>query len=195
MKPTPFQFLIGSRYTLPLWLGLAGYFWFYKLGGDWNALTQDQQIATVMLGGLFVIPWLLSFPTVFFYEREQALYRKSAMSPEERWQKQTVRQTIVLVLVAAALLYGGFQWWKSQPVPQPVSTPAVLGMGSVSVLAGTVAYRKLKSSRSPAPAPEQPAIVSWCLPVAKQSSIQVIQLPDYCQRVMTREKKATVSQA
>lgn len=195
MKPTPFQFLIGSRYTLPLWLGLAGYFWFYKLGGDWNALTQDQQIATAMLGGLFGIPWLLSFPTVFFYEREQALYRKSAMSPEERWQKQTVRQTIVLVLAAAALLYGGFQWWKSQPVPEPVSTPAVLGMGSVSVLAGTVAYRKVRTWRSRTPQTNQPAIVAWCLPVPKQTSLQVIQLPDYCQRVMTREQKATVSQA
>lgn len=195
MKPTPFQFLIGSRYTLPLWLGLAAYFWFYKLGGDWDALTQDQQIATAMLGGLFVIPWLLSFPTVFFYEREQALYRKSAMSPEERWQKQTVRQTAFLVLLAAAILYFAFNWWKSAPEPEPVSyKAAAVGVGGVSILA-TSAYLKLKSWRSPAQETEQPAIVSWSLPVPKQTTIQVIQLPDYCLRVMTREKKPTVSQA
>lgn len=194
MKPTPFQFIIGSRYTLPIWIGLALYFWFSH-GGDWNAFTPDQQIANIIVAGAFALAWLASFPTTFFYEREQANYRKSAMSPEERWQKQTVRQTIFLVVLAAALLYGGFHYWKNTPELQPVSTPAVLGMGSVSVLAGTVAYRTVRTWRSRTPQTDQPAIVSWCLPVPKQTSIQVISLPDYCQLVMTREKKATVSQA
>lgn len=193
MKPTPFQFLIGSRYTLPLWLGLAAYFW-YSHGGDWNAFTPDQQLANTIVIGVFAFAWLMSFPTVFFYEREQAAYRRSAMSPEERWQKQTVRQTVFLVLLAAALLYFGFNWWKSTPEPEPVSyKAAAAGIGSVSIVA-TTAYLKVKSWRSPTPQTEQPALVSWCLPVPKQEAIQVIQLPDYCRKVMTREQKPTVSQ-
>lgn len=189
MKPTPFQWLIASKFTLPLWIGAGLYFWFYKLGGDWNALTQDQQIATTILGLMFAIPFLLSFPTVFFYEREQSAYKRSALSPEERWQTKMIRQTFLLVLLAAALLYFGVSSWKNSPEPQPVSSPAVLGMSSGAALVGTVAYRTLKARRSPANSPEQPAIVSWCVPVAKQTRVQVVSLPDYCQRVMSAGKK------
>jgi len=185
MKPTPFQWLIASKFTFPIWVGLGLYFWFYKLGGDWNALTEDQQIATTILGVLFAVPWLLSFPTVFFYEREQRLYAKSALSPEERWQKKMVRQTFFLVLVAIALLYFGWQWWKSPaPEAQPASfKAAAAGTLGAGVLA-TTAYLKVKSWRNGSEE-DQPAIVSWCLPVPKQPTIQVIVLPDYCKRVMS----------
>jgi len=184
MKPTPFEWLLASRFTLPIWLGLAAYVWFSH-GGDWNAFTPDQQLVITIAGGLFAVLWLKSFPTVFFFEREQAAIRKSAISPEERWQRQTVAQTFFLVLVAIALIYFGLQWWKSAPEPQPTTTKAALSVGSAGVLA-TTAYLKVKSWRSHREA-EQPAIVSWCLPVPTHSpSQQEIRatLPAYCRQVL-----------
>lgn len=184
MKPTPFQWLIASKFTFPIWVGLGLYFWFYKLGGDWNALTQDQQVATTILGALFAIPWLVSFPTVFFYEREQRLYAKSAMSPEERWQKKMVGQIVFLVLLAAALLYFGFTSWKNSPDPQPASYKAAGVVGGLSLVA-IPAYLKVKAWRIPSRTTEHPVLVSWCLPVPKRETLQVIALPDYCKRVMS----------
>lgn len=185
MRPTPLQWLFGSRYTLPVWLGLGLWLWFSQ-GGDWKALNQDQQISFVILGALFLLAFLKSFPTVYFWEKEQSRYRKSSMSPEERWQRATVSQTLLLLLVAAAALYFGFNWWKSTPEPQPASyKAAAAGVGGASILA-TTAYLKVRTWRSPAITTEQPAIVSWCLPVAKQSpSREQIALPDYCKRVLT----------
>ena len=183
MKPSPFQWLIASKYTLPIWLGLGVYF-FYSHGGDWNAFTPDQQLANMIVGGAFAIAWLVSFPTVFFYEREQNAYKRSALSPEERWQKKMVGQIVFLVLLAAAALYFGITSWKSSPEPQPASyKAAAAGVGGVSLLA-TTAYLKIKGWRSPAEI-QQPAIVSWCLPVPKHSATtQPIALPDYCSKVM-----------
>lgn len=184
MKPTPFEWLIASRYTVLFWIGLAAYFWFSH-GGDWNGFTPDQQLSIVIVGGLFAVLWLKSFPTVMFFEIEQSRYRRSAMSAEERWQRQTVTQTFLLVLVAIALLYFGWQWWKSEPQPQPTQTRAALGIGGMGVLA-TTAYLKVKAWRSSREA-EQPAIVSWCLPVPQHSPSQqeiMANLPDYCRQVL-----------
>lgn len=185
MKPTPIEWLLASRYTLPLWVGL-GLYLFYSLGGDWSRFTEDQQLAIMIVGVVFGLFWLKAFPTVFFYEREQSAYRRSAMSPEERWQRATVRQTFFLVLVAIALIYFGWQWWKSAPEPQPASyKAAAAGVGGASLIA-TTAYLKVKAWRGGSEA-VQPAIVSWCLPVPKHSPRReqlVSQLPDYCRLVM-----------
>lgn len=184
MTPTPFAWLIASRYTFFIWIGLAAYVWFSH-GGDWNGFTSDQQLAITIVGGLFAVLWLKSFPTVFFYEREQAIRKRSAMNAEERWQRATVTQTFFLVLVALALIYFGLQWWKSAPEPQPTTTKAALRVGGAGVLA-TTAYLKVKAWRSSREA-EQPAIVSWCLPVPKHSPSQqeiMANLPDYCRRVL-----------
>lgn len=183
MRPTPLQWLFGSRYTIPLWIGLGLWLW-YSQGGDWNALNQDQQISFVIIGAFFALAFLKCFPTTYFYEREQSRYRKSSMSPEERWQRATVSQTLLLLLVAAAALYFGFHYWKSTPEPEPVSFKAA-GIGGASVLM-TTAYLKVRTWRGSQQA-GQPAIVAWCLPVPKQSASQpqlVSQLPDYCQRVL-----------
>ena len=143
MRPTPFQWLFGSRYTLPLWLGLGLWFWFSQ-GGDWERLTQDQQISIAIVGGLFGFAFLQSFPTVFFYEREQSMYRKSSMSPEQHWQRKTVYQLFFLMLIAAALIYAGVHYWKSPASePQPASYKAAAGVGGVSLLAGA-AYVTIK---------------------------------------------------
>ena len=107
MKPTPLEWIIASRYTFFIWIGLGLYF-FFSHGGDWNNFTNDQQLAIMIVCGVFALLWLKALPTVFFYEREQALYRKSHISPEERWRRATVRQTFFFVLVAAALLYMGW---------------------------------------------------------------------------------------
>lgn len=183
MKPTPFQLLIGSPYLLPVWLGLALYF-FYSHGGDWNAFTPDQQLANIIVGGAFAFAWLMSFPTVFFYHLEQRRYAKSALSPEERWQRQMIRQTAFLVLLAAALLYYAFTTWKSSPDPQPVNYKAA-GVATSVGLVAIPAYLKLRTWRSPATSPEHSNIVSWCLPVPKQTAKQTLALPDYCKRVMS----------
>lgn len=190
MRPTPLQWLFGSRYTLPVWIGLLLWLW-YSQGGDWNNLNQDQQISFVIIGAFFALAFLKCFPTTYFYEREQARYRKSSMSPEERWQRATVSQTLLLLLVAAAALYFGFEWWKSTPEPQPTTTKATLTLGSASVLA-TTAYLKVKSWRTRS-APEIPATVSWCLPVPKQTGQPVSQLPDYCRKVMTTAQNTTAA--
>lgn len=184
MTPTPFAWLIASRYTFFIWIGLAAYVWFSH-GGDWNGFTPDQQLAITIVGGLFAVLWLKSFPTVFFYEREQAIRKRSAMNAEERWQRATVTQTFFLVLVALALIYFGLQWWRSAPEPQPTTTKAALSVGGVGVLA-TTAYLKVKAWRSSREA-DQPAMVSWCLPVPKHSPSQqeiMANLPEYCRRVL-----------
>lgn len=184
MRPTPFEWLIASRYTVLFWIGLAAYFWFSH-GGDWNAFTEEQQIAIMVAGVVFGLFWLKAFPTVFFYEREQSIHRRSAMNAEERWQRATVTQTFFLVLVAIALLYFCLQWWKSAPEPQPTQTRAALGIGGAGVLA-TTAYLKVKAWRSSREA-KQPAIVSWCLPVPTHSPSQqeiMANLPEYCRLVL-----------
>lgn len=181
MRPTPLQWLFGSRYTLPLWIGLLLWLWFSQ-GGDWNALNQDQQISFAIIGAFFALAFLKCFPTTYFYEREQARYRKSSMSPEERWQRATVSQTLLLLLVAAAALYFGFHYWKPTPEPEPVSFKAA-GIGGASVLM-TTAYLKVKAWRSRSEA-GQPAIVAWCLPVPQQRGQQPLtQLPDYCKQLL-----------
>lgn len=113
-------------------------------------------------------------------------YRRSIMSPEERWQRATVRQTFFLVLVAIALLYFGLQWWKSTPEPQPTTTKAALSIGGAGVLA-TTAYVKVKAWRSSRHEADQPAIVSWCLPVPTHSPSQqeiLSNLPEYCRQLL-----------
>ena len=66
MRPTPLQWIVASRFTLPLWLGLGLWLWFSQ-GGSWENFTEDQQIAFVIIGGFFALAYLKSFPTVFFF--------------------------------------------------------------------------------------------------------------------------------
>lgn len=185
MKPTPLEWLLASRYTFLLWMGL-GFYLYSEYGWRWETWTEEQRLVVVVVGMVFAAAWIKAFPTVFFYEREQAVYKRTALSPEERWQRSTVRQTFFLVLLAAALLYFGLQWWKSAPVVQPTSTRTVLSVGGAGVLV-TTAYLKVKAWRSGSEAQQAP-IVSWCLPVPKQSPTQqqvAANLPDYCKRVMS----------
>ncbi len=185
MRPTPLQWLVGSRYTLPIWLGLGLWLWFSQ-GGDWDKLRQEQQLAFAILGGMFAIAYIKSFPTVFFFEREQALYRKSAISPEERWRRQTVYQIFFLVLVAAALLYAGFHYWKNAPEPQPASyKAAAAGVGGVSLLAGA-AYVTIKPYLVKKPDTAQKLYVSCPLPLPTRTPSEALELPDYCRRVLTK---------
>jgi hypothetical protein len=183
MRPTPLQWLVASRYTLPLWLGLGLWLW-YSQGGDWDNLNQDQQIAFAILGVVFAFAYIKSFPTVFFFEREQALYRKSSISPEERWRRQTVYQLFFLVLVAAALLYAGFHYWKSAPEPQPASYKAAAGVGGVSLLAGA-AYVTIKPYLVKKQETAHTPYVSCPLPIPSRTPAEKLELPDYCQRLLT----------
>ena len=192
IRPTPLEWILCSRFTLPFWIGLALYIWF-GWGGDWDALAQEQQLALVVGGGMFAVAYLKSFHTVFFYEREQNIYRKAHISPEERWRRQTVAQTFFLVALAAGLIYWGFHWWKSQPEqPQTTSLKAAsLGIGGVSILA-TTAYLKVRSWKRPAQTIEQPALVRWCLPVPSHSPTHqeiFSQLPDYCSSLLANAKQ------
>lgn len=182
MRPTPLQWLVASRYTLPLWLGLGLWLWFSQ-GGSWENFTEDQQIAFAILGGMFALAYLKSFPTVFFFEREQALYRKSSISPEERWRRQTVYQLFFLVLVAAALLYAGFHYWKSAPQPQPASYKAAAGVGGVSLLAGA-AYVTIKPYLVKKPDTAHTLYVSCPLPIPTRTPSDTLELPDYCQKLL-----------
>lgn len=191
IRPTPLEWIIASRYTLIFWLGLAAYIWF-GWGGDWEALAQEQQLALVIGGGMFAVAYLKSFHTVFFYERENALRKAQMISPEEKWRRQTVAQTFFLVLLAAGLIYWGVQWWKSEPAPQTTNYKAAsIGIGGASVLA-TTAYLKVRTWRSASKPTEQPAIVSWCLPVPTHSPTQAeiySNLPDYCQSLLVSGEK------
>ena len=194
MRPTPLQYLFGSRYTLPLWLGLGLWLWFSQ-GGEWDKFTQEQQIAFAILGAVFTLAVLKSFPTTYFYEREQARYRKSSISPEERWQRATVAQTFLLVLVAAALLYFGFNWWRSGPAPQPASYKAAAVIGGGSLVA-TTAYLKIKPYFMRKQKTEQPLYVSWCLPIPTPTAEEeTIELPDYCRRVLTAGDRSSPAPA
>jgi hypothetical protein len=184
MKPTPLEWLIASRYTLLLWIGLALYVW-VSHGSDWNNFTNDQQLAIIGVCALFAVLWLKAIPTVFFYEREQALYRKSHISPEERWRRATIFQTFFLALVAAAFIYMGWQWWKAPSTePQPVSLKAAAGIGGVSLVA-TTAYLTSKSLlvwKLPGKK-DQPFYVSCCLPIPKTTDAEM-ELPDYCKQLL-----------
>lgn len=182
MRPTPLQWLVASRYTLPLWLGLGLWLWFSQ-GGSWENFTEDQQIAFVIIGVVFTLAYIKSFPTVFFFEREQALYRKSSISPEERWRRQTVYQLFFLVLVAAALLYAGFHYWKSTPAPQPASYKAAAGVGGVSLLAGA-AYVTIKPYFVKKPDTAHTLYVSCPLPIPTSTPSGTLELPDYCQKLL-----------
>lgn len=182
MRPTPLQWLVASRFTLPLWLGLGLWLWFSQ-GGSWENFTEDQQIAFVIIGVVFVLAYIKSFPTVFFFEREQALYRKSSISPEERWRRQTVYQLFFLVLVAVALLYAGFHYWKNAPEPQPASYKAAAGVGGVSLLAGA-AYVTIKPYFVKKPDTDHTLYVSCPLPIPTRTSSETLELPDYCQPLL-----------
>lgn len=182
MRPTPLQWLVASRFTLPLWLGLGLWLWFSQ-GGSWEKFTEDQQIAFVIIGVVFALAYIKSFPTVFFFEREQALYRKSSISPEERWRRQTVYQLFFLVLVAAALLYAGFHYWKSAPEPQPASYKAAAGVGGVSLLAGA-AYVTIKPYFVKKPDTAHTLYVSCPLPLPTRTPSGSLELPDYCQKLL-----------
>ena len=182
MRPTPLQWLVASRYTLPLWLGLGLWLWFSQ-GGSWENFTEDQQIAFVIIGVVFAFAYITSFPTVFFFERAQALYRKSSISPEERWRRQTVYQLFFLVLVAAALLYAGFHYWKSAPQPQPASYKAAAAVGGVSLLAGA-AYVTIKPYFVKKPDTAQTLYVSCPLPLPTRTPSDTLELPDYCQKLL-----------
>lgn len=183
MRPTPLQWLVASRYTLPIWLGLGLWLWFSQ-GGDWEKFNQDQQLAFAIIGGMFALAYIKSFPTVFFFEREQALYRKSSISPEERWRRQTVYQLFFLVLVAAALLYAGFHYWKNAPEPQPTSYKAAAGVGGVSLLAGA-AYITIKPYFVKKPDTAHTLYVSCPLPIPTSTQTETLELPDYCRLVLT----------
>lgn len=182
MRPTPLQWLVASRYTLPIWLGLGLWLWFSQ-GGSWENFTEDQQIAFVIIGVVFALAYIKSFPTVFFFEREQALYRKNSISPEERWRRQTVYQLFFLVLVAAALLYAGFHYWKSAPEPQPASYKAAAGVGGVSLLAGA-AYVTIKPHFVKKPDTTHTLYVSCPLPIPTGTPSGRLELPDYCQKLL-----------
>lgn len=187
LTPTPFQFLIASRFTLPIWLGLAAYFWFSH-GGDWNGFTQDQQISIAIVGGIFALLWLKSIPTVFFYERERALMKKAHTSPEERWRRSAIRQTFALVAIALALLYLGWQWWH-EPAPDTQGASykaAAAGASGLSVL-GATAYSKAKSLFSKKPNPNQPVYVACPLSIP-QGEEQAMELPDYCKTLLTKKE-------
>lgn len=193
MRPTPLQWLVASRFTLPLWLGLGLWLWFSQ-GGSWENFTEDQQIAFVIIGVVFAFAYIKSFPTVFFYEREQSRYRKNSISPEERWRRQTVYQTFFLVLVAAALMYAGFHYWKSTPEPQPASYKAAAGVGGVSLLAGT-AYRTIKPYLVKKPTTVHSFYVSCPLPLPTRTAAETLQLPDYCQKLLAAGDVRSPAQA
>ncbi|TXI24147.1 MAG: hypothetical protein E6Q61_05440 [Nitrosomonas sp.] len=189
MKPTPIEWLIASRYTLPIWLGLAGYL-YYSQGGSWENFSDDQRIGFMVLGGIFALAYLKSFVTVFFYEREQSLYRKAHISPEERWRRATVFQTFFLVLLAAGLIYFGFSWWSSsEPEPQKTTSykAASIGLGGFGILAST-AYYKVRTWKSSKPQGEQVFYVRCCFPVP-QASTQTMELPDYAHSLLANAKQ------
>lgn len=188
MKPTPFEFIIASKFTLPIWIGLAGYL-YYQQGGSWENFSDDQRLGFMVLGGVFALAWLKSIPTVFFYERELAIYRKSHISPEERWRRATVFQTFFLVLLAAGLIYFGFNWWSS-PAPEPQTSSykaAGVGLGGVSIL-GSVAYLKIRTWNSSKPQVEKPFYVRCCFPIP-QATQQTMELPDYAQSLLANAKQ------
>ena len=150
-------------------------------------------------GGIFALAYLKSFPTVYFWEREQARYRNSTISPEQRWQRTATAQILFLVLLAGGLLYMGFHWWKAPAEPQQATTiKAAVSFGSgVSLLAAT-AYLKLKPYFVKKPTIDHTFYVACCLPIPTQSpSKETIsaQLPEYCQRVLATSQKRSPAQA
>lgn len=190
MKPTPFAWLIASRYTLPIWLGLGLYFWFSH-GGSWESFNQEQQFIIMIGGGIFAIAYIRSFPTVFFWEREQRRYRDSTISPEQRWQRAAVAQMFFLVLVAGALLYMGFTWWKSPAEPQqPTTIRAAVSFGGATALA-SAAYLKIKPYFVKKQNAEAPFYVSWCVPVPTSTPSEAVPLPDYCRPLLANAKQSS----
>lgn len=186
LTPTPLQFLIASRYTLLLWLGLAAYGWF-SLGGDWDAMTQELQIVVVVIAVFFALVWLKSIPTVFFYERERALMKKAHTSPEERWRRSAIRQTFALVAIAVALIYLGWQWWH-EPAPDTQNASykaAAAGASGISLLSATV-YSKAKSLFTTKPKSNQPVYVTCPLPLPN-SAAGTMELPEYCKSLLTKK--------
>lgn len=189
MKPSPFQFLIASRYTFPLWVGLGLYLYF-EHGWRWDTWNEQQRLEAVYLPlAIFALLWLVSFPTTFFYESEQARYRRSALSPEERWQRKTVRQTLILVLLAIGAVLFGYYYWKnapSTPPAQPVSFKTVsASLAASGILLGTTAYLKAKSLIIRPPTDNQTPYVRYCQSIAQEAQDKAArQLPDYCTQVL-----------
>lgn len=187
MKPSPFQFLIASRYTFPLWVGLGLYLYF-EHGWRWDTWNEQQRLEAVYLPlAIFALLWLVSFPTTFFYESEQARYRRSALSPEERWQRKTVRQTLILVLLAIGAVVFGYYYWNnapSTPPAQSVRFKTVSGLAASGILA-TSAYLKAKSLIIRPPADNQTPYVRYCQSIAQEAEGKAApQLPDYCMQAL-----------
>lgn len=185
LTPTPFAFLIASRYTLPIWLGLAAYGWF-SLGGDWDAMRQEQQIAVLIIAVVFGLLWLKSIPTVFFYERERSLMKKAHTSPEERWRRSAIRQTFALVAIAIALLYLGWHWWHEPATDTQGASykAATAGASGLSLLTATM-YNKAKSLFSK-PNSSPPVYVACPLPFPHSEAGET-ELPEYCKSLLTKK--------
>jgi hypothetical protein len=211
MKPRSVEFLMGSRYTIPLWL-LAGIWLYLKITPVWESFTPVQQVALAFASCAYGLMILISFIKVFPYER--AMHRQGAAgrTPEQIEKQRRRRKPLHLFLAFSGGITG--LWWLSEhPLSDnEVSSYALLACFLFAalpplLLASKLVFRLpslLRRIRAVVPnKPEKPFIVQWCQPLPKQaaSAAQIhAQLPDYCKPLLASaqqqgEKKEAVTPA
>lgn len=200
MRPRAVEFLLGSRYTLPLWL-LAGIWLYLKITPLWETFAPEQQVALAFASCGYGLMILISFIKVFPYERAMHRQGNAGRTPEEIAAQRSRRKPLHLLLAFGGGIAG--LWWLSERpfADNDVNSYALLTCFLFAVIPVMFVATKLLSRlpsllrriRSSVPKkPEKPFIVQWCQPVPEQaaSAAQIhVELPDYCKILLTTAKQ------
>lgn len=195
MKPRSVEFLLGSRYTLPLWL-IAGIWLYLKITPVWDRFTPEQQVALAFASCAYGLMLLISFIKVFPYERAMHRQGDAGRSAEQIAGQRRRRKPLHLFLACGGGIAG--LWWLNEHpfADTELNSYALLICFLFAVLppllvASKLVYRlpsMLRRIRASIPKkPEKPFIVQWCQPVPKHSApaSQIREaLPDYCQPLL-----------
>lgn len=210
MKPRSVEFLLGSRYTLPLWL-LAGIWLYFEITPLWEMFTPVQQVALAFASCGYGLMILISFIKVFPYERAMRRQGDAGRTPEQIAEQRRRRKPLHLFLATGGGI-AGLWWLLEHPFDDTeVNSYALLACFLFAALPPLLLAFKLVSKlpsmfrriRASVPKkPEKPFIVQWCQSVPKHAATAAQirgALPDYCKPLLSsaqqEERKEAATQA
>lgn len=210
MKPRSVEFLLGSRYTLPLWL-IAGIWLYLKVASVWDKFPPEQQVALAFASCGYALMIFISAIKVLPYERAMHRQGDAGRTPEQIAEQRRRRKPFLLLLAFGGGI-AGLWWLPEHPIANnEVNSYALLTCFLLAAIPVMFVVAKLLSRlpsmirriRASVPKkPERTFIVQWCQPVPKHSAVAAEirgQLPDYCKTLLSSaqpgDKKEAATQA